>query len=164
MNICFEAFHRMADRGVKKFFLMGNNKSTIELQWAQVDVGSRPKARFDHVFTTLSSSQYVLFGGCEDGFVNCNDIWIFDLEKKTWNAQTPVSDSPGARKDHSGIFFNNKFYIFGGVDNSSNSLDDFWSYDLASNAWTKIDDSSAKPCSRYGHTAVLYKVANRNSV
>ena len=45
--------------------------------------------------------------------------------------------------------------IFGGYDGSG-VVNDTYSLNLSSNAWTQITTSGSSPASRYGHSAVLY--------
>jgi N-acetylneuraminic acid mutarotase len=46
--------------------------------------------------------------------------------------------------------------IFGGSEGSGSRLNDVYSLDLSSNAWTQITASGSTPAARSSHTSVLY--------
>jgi hypothetical protein len=65
-------------------------------------------------------------------------------------APAPGAAPPPARYDHSLVTDGTRLYLFGG--HGPSVLADFWSYDIASNAWTEISGFGPQP--RFGHNAV----------
>jgi len=49
-------------------------------------------------------------------------------------------------------------YVFGGQEDDNKKMNDMWSFDLQTNAWSQIDQSgsSYKPTPRSGHSSVVY--------
>jgi hypothetical protein len=67
-----------------------------------------------------------------------------------WQELAPGAVLPSARYDHSLVTNGTHLYLFGG--HGPGVLGDFWTYDIASNAWTEI--SAFGPQARYGHNAI----------
>jgi hypothetical protein len=65
-------------------------------------------------------------------------------------ASAPGAVIPPARYDHSLVTDGTHLYLFGG--HGPDVLADFWTYDIASNAWTEI--SAFGPQARYSHNAI----------
>jgi N-acetylneuraminic acid mutarotase len=68
---------------------------------------------------------------------------------------TRTEVQPPARFGSASSIFNNKLYIFGGVDIHANEKlkNDFFCFDLLLNTWTKLK-TKMTPHSRFGHTLV----------
>jgi hypothetical protein len=64
-----------------------------------------------------------------------------------------VGVSPAAREDHTWTVdpASGTAWLFGGRDGGT-VLDDLWSYDLASDRWTRVEPSGDAPAARFGHT------------
>ncbi len=78
---------------------------------------------------------------------------IVTLESSTmrWRPLAPAGSRPSARHDHSLVTDGQHLYLFGGR-NASSTRSDFWSYDIASNAWTQSSGFGPQP--RFGHNAI----------
>jgi len=78
-------------------------------------------------------------------------IVTLSSEPMTWSQLSVAGAKPPARHDHSLVTDGRHLYLFGGRDASS-SLADFWSYDIAANAWTAV--AAFGPQARFGHNAI----------
>lgn len=58
---------------------------------------------------------------------------------------------------HTGVLWNNRFYIFGGQINSTDNINDLWEYQLEESLWEQITyTSKAKVPTLDSHSACLY--------
>jgi hypothetical protein len=90
--------------------------NTWELQVINRSVSLPPTERVDHTAVLARGSRYmIVFGGLDGQYTQ--DLWIYDVECKTWAEMTPQGTRPSARGRHSAIIYNdNEMYIFGGRD------------------------------------------------
>jgi N-acetylneuraminic acid mutarotase len=57
-----------------------------------------------------------VFGGQDEDNNKLNDLWIFDLNNKTWKlVETDQESKPHSRTGMSSWVINGKFHIFGGI-------------------------------------------------
>jgi len=83
----------------------------------------------------------------------------------TWKLLTPTNDlsntpyTPSARSNHSMEAIGTEIYIYGGIDNDGDILDDLWSYDTVFNRWQLVRDSSSSqpPATFTNHIVTGYK-------
>lgn len=69
-----------------------------------------------------------------------------------WSALAPAGDAPPAREDHTlTADGGDAAWLFGGRDGGE-TFDDLWRYDLAGDAWTRVEPDGARPAARFGHT------------
>lgn len=47
-------------------------------------------------------------------------------------------ECPNARASQSAVVFNNKCYVFGGMDEDNTKFGDLWELDLATDTWKEI--------------------------
>ncbi|MCX5976760.1 MAG: hypothetical protein NTV33_08050, partial [Coprothermobacterota bacterium] len=126
--------------------------------WTNRSPASSPPARFSHAMAYDSQNgKVILFGG--DGSSFLNDTWAYDYAANTWTNRSPVS-SPPARYSHAMAYDsqNGKVILFGGDDSSFVRLNDTWTYEYASNAWTNRSPISS-PLARFSH-AMAYDSQN----
>jgi hypothetical protein len=71
----------------------------------------------------------------------------------TW-ARLQVGRSPAAREDHTWTVDGDgaAAYLFGGRDGGT-VYDDLWRFDLATDSWSRLRPSGARPSARFGHSA-----------
>ncbi len=99
----------------------------------------------------VNSGMVILFGGTDRN--KCyNETWSYDPAANTWTNLKPAGEVPTGRSDAGMVYEPNSgtMVLFGGVDGDFNCLEDTWSYDPASNVWTKIT-TAATPSARSGH-------------
>jgi hypothetical protein len=73
--------------------------------------------------------------------------------KPSWARISTAGDVPAPREDHTWTVdaASGTAWMFGGRDRGA-PFDDLWSYDLASDRWTRVDPSGEAPTARFGHT------------
>jgi hypothetical protein len=83
-----------------------------------------------------------MFGGCSSGFGPCpqGDMWAFDLRSNTWSELRPGGTKPSARSNPSFAYdaATKRIFLFGGNAEGGRSTE-AWSYDLASNTWSRLE-------------------------
>lgn len=115
------------------------------LEWSLVEVadqGPPPSSRDSHSAVIAGDSMY-LFGGSTGSARN--DLYSFSLTTNQWHQWSPVpgqsSDLPCPRFCHICEVHDNSLYVFGGYD-GQRRLNDFWQFQLASEAKIEIPESS----------------------
>ena len=86
---------------------------------------------FDH-----DSSQMILFGGFCGG-TRTNEVAIYNFPANNWtNVQISAGEEqPCPRSGHSAVVHKGNMYVFGGKDDDSEKLNDFWSFNIADQKW-----------------------------
>ena len=59
-----------------------------------------------------------------------NNLWVFNLEDKSWNDIYSFEAKPCARAGHSAVVWGDKMCIFGGVDCKDKRLNDTWLFNF----------------------------------
>lgn len=126
-----------------------------------------PSPRFGHTCNVIEKKMY-LFGGW-NGLNTLNDIWVLDLEKKSWK-ELENSCPFGSRYRHSAVGYRNEIFIFGGIDKLQvnlklkrlliikNKYGDLISFSILNNSWTKVNKiENSSPSPRSFHTSVVSK-------
>ena len=78
---------------------------------------------------------------------------------------------PKPRNGHSACIYKGSMYVFGGRNNDSKQLNDFWAFDLKTLRWSEVNVRSEQPMGRTGHSCDImghymvifggfYKLAN----
>lgn len=121
--------------------------------WKALSPKSRLKSARKGASMVLDSSngKLLLFGGT-DMTKWYNETWSYDPVTNGWMNLQPAGDVPPGRSD-AGMAYDptsEKVILFGGVDADFNCLSDTWSYDPATNSWTKLATDGA-PSARCGH-------------
>lgn len=117
-----------------------------------------PEARDDHSLVWWndgSKATMVTFGGFVDSGRE-NDLWQYVFETDTWAKLDPITkEMPCKRSGHSAVVYNDKMYIFGGVDDEINRLNDLWEFDLKKKTWLELKVDNP-PAPRNSHSANLF--------
>jgi hypothetical protein len=92
------------------------------------------------------------------GFVFCvsfHPFFFFDFIDFSHLCVLPFcAREYAARYGASMVFFNNCLWVFGGYDDFSLVCDDFYCFDVAVSAWSKVS-FNGKPLPRYRHSAAV---------
>lgn len=100
-------------------------------------------------FSTLiyANNSLYTFGGADINDYS-NDLSCFSLTNLTWTlVDVNTDDIPSPRVNSFGFMYNDEIYIYGGK--SKNALkNDLWSFNIAFNAWKKIECSGVLPKAR----------------
>ena len=98
----------------------------------------------------------VVFGGFANG-ERTNEVYILNLLTMKWTHVDISTTKPGIRSGHSGAIYNDGLYIFGGISDEGEKLNDFWRFDLSSHSWQEVLAEGERPTGRSGHSSVVYK-------
>lgn len=110
--------------------------------------------------TAIYNNGFYVFGGFGKGKYS-NNLYFIDLKNNTCNLVEIKSDKnkmPEPRMNSSLTSYLDKLYVFGGQNEESKYLNDFWIFDIKSSTWEKLSFDSYKdiPNERSGHSSVLY--------
>lgn len=79
------------------------------INWARIDVnGTAPQGRYGHTVVNYKNKLY-LFGG-HDGSTATNDLYIYDVEKNTWEEASTSGVAPSPRLSHSAAVIHDTMY------------------------------------------------------
>ena len=127
--------------------------------WSELDVGEvRPPARFDFAAVYRpSENEMIIFGG-RNYYEYFNDLWALELDPggEHWEEISASGPSPAPRKQAAMVYdpVNDRLLLFGGALGDSNfSVNDLWSFDFSTGAWTELNPDPA-PCARHAMRAV----------
>ena len=127
-------------------------------------LGPTPTARYGHTAVDGNGLMYI-FGGYDNNGLARNDLSVFKPETGTWTRITPSSTVvPDPRFSHTAYFLPSSLtrpkgalIIFGGRLANGHCCDDTWLYDLSTNEWTEISQSSGpRPPARYAAAGFMY--------
>jgi hypothetical protein len=113
------------------------------------------KRRWHYMGSVPGSRRFLIFAGIGADGEPLADMWLFDLETRTWTQEWPrlglfvlsadgmsiretAVVSPTARAEVAGVIYGNRFLVLGGVDESGAELDEVWEYDLATHSWRAL--------------------------
>jgi N-acetylneuraminic acid mutarotase len=120
------------------------------------------RARFGTAHDT-QRNRLLIFGGREkpsSSYVNLNEVWAFDLSTDTWSQLDASGDAPPERSSPVSVYDpeRDRLVIFGGNSSTSGlsftSMNDLYSLDLGSLAWSRVDAANG-PAARLYHSAVV---------
>lgn len=138
--------------------------------------GDVPQARVGHTAATLDGEIYV-FGGVSPNhqtwltaqrggaamtpLEESGAIYVFSPKTSTWRQIAPSSTGyPAPRSYHCSTATSNSIIIHAGCGNADvGRLNDLWSFDISSKAWTKLADAPGDP--RGGSAIAFDRSTNR---
>ncbi len=119
--------------------------------------GLVPEGRFYHsAVWDPTNAQMLVFAGASPQYGLLDDLWSYDPGADVWTELEPPGFIPPARLSQGAVWdpVRSRMLVFAGGCGGC-YLDDFWSYDPAENAWSRVPVSgNAKPGARGGHSAV----------
>ncbi|XP_027329294.1 acyl-CoA-binding domain-containing protein 4-like [Abrus precatorius] len=123
--------------------------------WSLMEAkGDIPVARSGHS-VVRASSVLILFGGEDAKRRKLNDLHMFDLKSLTWLPLHYTGTAPTPRFNHVAALYDDKvLYIFGG-SSKSRSLNDLYSLDFETMAWSRVKIRGFHPSPRAGCCGVL---------
>ncbi|KAK4283541.1 hypothetical protein QN277_000481 [Acacia crassicarpa] len=117
--------------------------------------GDIPAARSGHT-VVRANSVLILFGGEDAKKRKLNDLHMFDLKSFTWLPLHCTGTAPSSRSNHVAALYDDKIlFIFGGAS-KSRTLNDLYSLDFETMAWSRIKIKGFHPSPRAGCCGVLY--------
>lgn len=103
--------------------------NSTEFIWENMPTqGEAPSPRRGHSMI-LADTYLVIFGGSDLDSKFYNDVYFFDLLKKTWMKVNTLGNVPSPRADHSAVLYGTTMWIFGGAS-SEGYLNDLYSFNI----------------------------------
>ncbi|CAJ2634366.1 unnamed protein product [Trifolium pratense] len=123
--------------------------------WSLMEAkGDIPVARNGHS-VVRASSYLILFGGEDAKRRKLNDLHMFDLKSLTWLPLHYTGTAPSPRLNHVAALYDDKvLYVFGG-SSKSKSLNDLYSLDFETMAWSRVKVRGFHPSPRAGCCGIL---------
>ncbi len=129
--------------------------------WTERYPSASPSPRSDAAVAYDPAADAVLLVGGFSGTTYLGDVWAYFPANDTW-VPRPSALTPSVRADGRMVYAagQDRFYLFGGNDFSGSNLsfhhlNDTWSYDWASNAWTRIQSTSTPAARDYAILAFV---------
>jgi len=141
MSESYEMVFSDADREMV-LFGGGNQTWTYNVSsnvWARMAADPSPPGRQYHSLAYDSARQVVvLFGGAAGGTAR-NDTWTYSVAQNLWANVTPAG-SPRPRTGHGMAYDSSagKLVVFSGYDEYGLILNDTWTFDAATSAWSSM--------------------------
>ncbi|ORX96608.1 galactose oxidase [Basidiobolus meristosporus CBS 931.73] len=116
-------------------------------------IGKPPTKRYGHT-SSLYGGYIIIFGGSNEFQEYCNDLVLYNIEKKTWIHPHVNGPKVAARYLHTATVYKDKLYVYGGFARNSDCtyvLDELNILDLKTFTWS--EPISVPP--RYNHSATI---------
>lgn len=116
-----------------------------------------PKSRFKETLVCFKDYLIYMFGGYVSRVGYSNDLFEYNIEKKTWKCVEQKGIIPERRYCHSAVVYNDSMYIFGGY-NGITKFSDLHKFHFSTCTWQQIitQTENNKPFARFNHTANVY--------
>lgn len=110
-----------------------------------------PRAAHSLVYFDVNRSFYAFGGG--NSHQMFNDLFIFDIDSKSWLMPSVGGEFPSPRAGHSATKIDDKYFcVFGGGDLTT-VFNDTFLFNVENNNWIKIKPVGEQPDRRCSHTA-----------
>lgn len=121
------------------------DKDHTNLTWSRMVLSpdsSIPPPRSGAASVVVAQRLY-MFGGYGGGTGRLDDFYQFSFDSNTWEEVEVLSDvKPGCRENNGVVIGDaNRVYLFGGY-NGQSWLNDLWMFDIDTQCWTCIQESS----------------------
>nr|XP_016455783.1 PREDICTED: tip elongation aberrant protein 3-like [Nicotiana tabacum] len=102
-----------------------------------------------------ASSVLILFGGEDAKRRKLNDLHMFDLKSLTWLPLHCTGAGPSPRSNHVAALYDDKLLLIFGGSSKSRTLNDLYTLDFETMAWSRIKIRGFHPSPRAGSCGVL---------
>jgi hypothetical protein len=124
------------------------NCNTTILYWVEMLMhGVVPDARAYSAFGTFDN-KFLVAGGVikfEDIFSRTMDFYVMDIPTLTWKKLPLTEDHPNGRSDAAYFVYEDKFYMFGGVDVLGAYRSDMSYVSIGDGVWSQVHADDAYP-------------------
>ena len=132
----------------------------MDSMMASTEICKDMKPIDSHTATFIEPDKILVFGGYF-GPRKSNSLWIYSLSDLLWQEVKPKGVLPMERTGHSAVSYEMSMYVFGGINQEGETMNDLWKYDTVQNEWKQIPvNEEIWPRPRSGHLAVV----NKNSM
>lgn len=138
--------------------------------WTELDVpGPSPRARHAMALDP-ARERAILFGGRfrqgdSGNYTLYQDLWAFDLRKRSWATLTASGTPPSPRANTAIAVDGDTLYVFGGNTSTSGlnflPTNDLFAFDLVTNTWSTIEAAGPRPAARQFHAIAVDTLAHR---
>ena len=98
-----------------------------------------------------------VFGGKDTKGNLLDDLWWIDSRDLSWGREYPKGAGPSPRWLHSGSFVDGIFFVYGGIGEDGEMLNDLYGLDVSTLTWKIYDTGNPPPEARATHTAMAFK-------
>ena len=98
--------------------------------------GKKPAGRLQHA-SVLYKDKLFVFGGEPNQLLQLNDLFMYQINKKSWIELKPKGIPPTPRVSTSALIYDDVIYFFGGYDGETWKSDIFV-YDIDRNEWDQV--------------------------
>ena len=128
--------------------------------WEQTLAANAPLDRVGGAFVDIGDGRALLFGGSRAtsaGWAKLNETWVFDATERRWEAYSTANPPPPRSIPAIGSDGSGNVLVFGGLDESDNSLDDTWLLTCEDREWIHVTPA-VSPTPR--HAALMASVGS----
>lgn len=126
-----------------------------------------PAARKEHAACALNVC-IAVFGGVDEkgAVIDESFVWLFVTAKSSWEKLEPLNKdvAPKARKGACLFEHQNNLVLYGGFDDSGNSLKDVWHLGYATRTWTQLADAPISTKNAALSDGALHLISGGDSV
>jgi len=128
------------------FTIISENQKEISLNIEKIPMGNESLGRYKHSSEIIGDKMYV-FGGSLVRTAQYNELWCLNLKDFKWTECEQKGDIPPPRYRHKSFLFENKMYIFGGLQGwvKEENLNDLFCLDLDTLHWSEVKYTGTAP-------------------
>lgn len=90
----------------------------------------------DYVYVGTGANNYNATGSTKTARVDNKDFYKYSITNKTW---TSIGFAGDKRRCATTVVLDGRAYVISGLTSSGTTLNDFWSFDPVTEAWTELD-------------------------
>ncbi|KAL4451138.1 hypothetical protein ABPG74_021460 [Tetrahymena malaccensis] len=122
----------------------------INFSWRIIQNNSSPSKQITKrsgASLSLYSDYVFVFGG-QNEETRLNDLWCLNMSQTDnqgniiWQKINPEGDIPSGRSGHQSVTYKNYLFVFGGMYNMTQELNDVQAYDVIQNRWIQVHTDS----------------------
>lgn len=117
--------------------------------WNNLSMSSNCQVMNSYGYATVNSTIYLFSGYLKGNLINS----LISIENGYCSTISPDTVAPTARMYQSMVTISAKLYMYGGMDDSGNQLEELWVFDIDSLTWSSPKIVGLSPGARSGHAA-----------
>ncbi|ORZ22981.1 hypothetical protein BCR42DRAFT_127097 [Absidia repens] len=112
--------------------------------------GTAPLPRSNHCSVLFDEKIFIFGGGNKQQLFN--DVWVYDIQQKTWECIETTGFIPSPRHYCSVSLINGVMYVHGGKDELGQDLHELYGFKIKNRCWYMFQNMGRAPSARFGHT------------